>query len=136
MLEAGGIVLRGQRPIQQGIQHPSEIKDSTHDLMANSTQTPMASDTIGEDVPVWRETPLDHWSSDIDPVVMAGDEWVEPIQSELMSNDSLADPGAKWWEGYQEDREPGAPFLHPTHDVTYGFTDDTRDKGLNEWEGV
>lgn len=134
MLGVGGIVLRERRPFQYAQEHASS------DNMNNFGQLSQKFEEIDEYAPVWRETPLDHWSKEIDPVIMAGDEWVEPIQSEQDAREIPADPGAKWWDGYQESREPGAPFLHPTHDVTYrgtnDMTDDTSDKGLNEWEGV
>lgn len=62
----------------------------------------------------WRDTPLDHWSRDIDPAIMAGDQWV----------DNEHDPGSQ----RRDNRvlmsgtvpSPLAPFMHPTHDVTYG----------------
>jgi hypothetical protein len=65
----------------------------------------------------WRETPLDHWSLDVDPYVMSGDQWV----------DNLRDPGAETEESLRL-RDPrriremnlrGERFMHPVHDVTY-----------------
>jgi len=69
---------------------------------------------IDKDVPPWRETPLDHWSTDIDPVLMAGDEWV----------DNNSDPGTERILEQQGGTTLGAPFMHPTHDVTYMLDDD------------
>lgn len=62
----------------------------------------------------WRETPLDHWSRDIDPAIMSGDQWV----------DNENDPGTERRENQEllsgEKATPPAPFMHPVHDVTYG----------------
>lgn len=62
----------------------------------------------------WREMPLDHWSRDIDPSIMSGDQWV----------DNEHDPGTERRESQQllsgDVSSPLAPFMHPTHDVTYG----------------
>jgi Protein of unknown function (DUF3905) len=56
------------------------------------------------ELPGWRETPLDHWSTDVDPAVMSCEEWVTP------SSDS------RYVEDMQE-MMPGDPFLHPTHNT-------------------
>jgi hypothetical protein len=62
----------------------------------------------------WRETPLEHWSRDVDPAVMSGDQWV----------DNERDPGSERMENQHilsgQPMSPLAPFMHPTHDVTYG----------------
>lgn len=66
-----------------------------------------------EHVPPWSDTPLDHWSANVDPAIMAGDEWV----------DNSADPGAEKLKQALQERPP-APFMHPTHDTNYGIDDD------------
>lgn len=62
----------------------------------------------------WRQTPLDHWSKDIDPAIMSGDEWVD--------NDH--DPGSERYETRKIATGDYGPnlglFMHPTLDVTYG----------------
>lgn len=65
----------------------------------------------------WRDTPLDHWSTDIDPAIMSGDEWVGP-----------GDPGvakaAKFEHGDAIDLTKQAMmghFQHPQHDSSYGL---------------
>lgn len=75
----------------------------------------MADDTR-EKLPPWRETPLDHWSTDIDPVIMAGDEWT--------SDEPQSDPGAERIAEEGGGTAVGAPFMHPTHDTNYGLQDD------------
>ena len=57
------------------------------------------------------ETPLDHWTTDIDPSIMAGDGWVDED-----------DPGGR--QAVSEETGQGAQakmtvdrFMHPQHDV-------------------
>ncbi|MCL6632653.1 MAG: DUF3905 domain-containing protein [Alicyclobacillus herbarius] len=68
--------------------------------------------TDGRKLPPWRETPLDHWSTDIDPVLMAGDEWVEDME----------DPGTA--RAQSADGDPAAQFMHPTQDTNYRVAED------------
>jgi hypothetical protein len=69
-----------------------------------------------EDIPPWRETPLDHWSTDIDPAIMAGDEWAV--------NRSASDPGSERIAEQQGGTVMKAPFMHPMYDTTYGLEHD------------
>jgi hypothetical protein len=67
---------------------------------------------LHEEKAPWRNTPLDHWSTDIDPAIMSGDQWV----------DNDRDPGAERRESQallSGDADLLAPFMHPVHDVTY-----------------
>lgn len=66
--------------------------------------------------PLWRETPLDHWSKEIDPAMMAGDEWA--------SLSAKQDPGAERIAEEQGGTQIGAQFMHPQHDTTYDLEDD------------
>jgi hypothetical protein len=63
----------------------------------------------------WRNTPLDNWSTEIDPAVLSGDRWV----------DNERDPGTQRRENQAIARGDTsmlmAPFMHPMHDVTYGI---------------
>ena len=69
----------------------------------------------------WRDTPLDNWSRDIDPAIMSGDQWVD--------NDH--DPGTTRRENLEllnGMRNPVmAPFMHPTHDTSWGNEHDEED---------
>ncbi|PWI57919.1 DUF3905 domain-containing protein [Sulfoacidibacillus thermotolerans] len=59
----------------------------------------------------WRETPLDHWSAEIDPSIMASDIWVDkgdPGAEKAVTEQSLA--GAQ--TNMTVDR-----FMHPQYDV-------------------
>jgi len=73
----------------------------------------MAERPVNE-IPPWRETPLDHWSEDIDPALMAGDEWAA----------GKRDPGTVRIREQQAGTKMGAPFMHPTHDTGYDLDDD------------
>lgn len=90
--------------------------------MAKKANQPNSFDP---DVPVWCETPLDHWSKDIDPVLMAGDEWVADTR----------DPGAERIAEQQGGTRVGAPFMHPTHDTNYGLDHDADMKRDTKSEG-
>ncbi|GAA4727003.1 DUF3905 domain-containing protein [Brevibacillus fulvus] len=59
------------------------------------------------------ESPLNQWSIETDPSIMAGDRWVHPTN----------DIGWNSTENREllEDIPPkGAPFMHPDKDVGYG----------------
>jgi len=60
-----------------------------------------------------KTTPLDHWSRDVDPAIMAGDEWV----------DKKEDFGNETTENKELEKEifvQSGTFMHPVHDVSYG----------------
>ncbi len=60
-----------------------------------------------------KDTPLDHWSKDTDPAVMAGDEWVDPQEdfgNKVIENEDLK-------KGI---RTQSGTFMHPVFDVSYG----------------
>ncbi|MCY0870348.1 MAG: DUF3905 domain-containing protein [Firmicutes bacterium] len=61
----------------------------------------------------WRKTPLDRWSADVDPAIMASDRWVAP-----------GDIGARKAElpDGEEDitkRAMLGRFMHPQHDASW-----------------
>ncbi|MDX8360472.1 DUF3905 domain-containing protein [Cytobacillus sp. IB215316] len=69
---------------------------------------------IGDSLYNSPNSPLNQWSDDIDPAIMAGDDWVHP------TNDiGWNTPENR--ELIEEKKKPnGAPFMHPTEDVSYG----------------
>jgi hypothetical protein len=71
------------------------------------------SNRPADEIPVWRETPLDHWSAEIDPAIMSGDEWVDS-----------EDPGMQRIRELQGGTYGGERFMHPMHDTNYGLEDD------------
>jgi len=59
------------------------------------------------------DSPLNQWSTDTDPSVMAGDRWVHPT-NDIGWNTS------ENREILQNIPPKAAPFMHPTRDVSYG----------------
>lgn len=77
---------------------------------------------IPKDVPVYRETPLDHWSTDIDPVIMSGDEWI----------DDKRDPGQERIIEKQGGTIIRERFMHPTLDTNHGLEDDAMNTAVQD----
>lgn len=69
--------------------------------------------TLREVRPPWKDTALDRWSTDVDPFIMSGDKYVDEHDPGFgrYENQALA-------KGKKDGIQP--PFMHPTHDVTYG----------------
>ncbi|MCF6093854.1 DUF3905 domain-containing protein [Microaerobacter geothermalis] len=63
--------------------------------------------------PPKHDTPLDHWSTDVDPAIMAGQHWVD--EGEDVGNAS--DENRDYEEGIIAQ---SGIFMHPYHDVSYG----------------
>lgn len=59
-------------------------------------------------------SPLEQWSEDTDPAIMAGDQWVHPFK-----DIGFHSPENK--DYFEKGILPGAShFMHPDEDVTYG----------------
>jgi hypothetical protein len=59
-------------------------------------------------------SPLNNWSTDVDPAIMAGDEWVHPTNDigwNTAENQEILEKGIA---------PQGVRFMHPTKDVSYG----------------
>lgn len=57
-------------------------------------------------------SPLNQWSKDTDPFVMAGDEWVHPTNDIGWNSEENS-------ELVESNTPPqGSPFMHPTKDVS------------------
>ncbi|MEO2077335.1 MAG: DUF3905 domain-containing protein [Bacillus sp. (in: firmicutes)] len=70
--------------------------------------------TIGDSLYASKNSPLENWSEDTDPSIMAGDEWVHP------TND-IGWNTTENRELLESKRKPQAvPFMHPTKDVSKG----------------
>jgi hypothetical protein len=66
--------------------------------------------TIGDSYYTSKESPLENWSKDTDPAIMAGDEWVHPT-NDIGWNTS------ENRELLESNKAPQAsPFMHPTID--------------------
>lgn len=59
-----------------------------------------------------KETPLDHWSKEIDPAVMSGDEWVD-------IDDDFGNKSEENEELKEGILTQSSIFMHPVHDVSY-----------------
>lgn len=69
---------------------------------------------IGDSMYASSNSPLENWSEETDPAIMAGDEWVHPT-NDIGWNTS------ENRELLEEKRKPQAsPFMHPTIDVGKG----------------
>lgn len=69
---------------------------------------------IGDSYYTSKQSPLENWSDDVDPEIMAGDQWVHPTNDigwNTAENKELL-------EGLKEQRS--YPFMHPTHDTSKG----------------
>ncbi|MFV9511057.1 DUF3905 domain-containing protein [Tepidibacillus sp. LV47] len=60
-----------------------------------------------------KETPLDHWSKEVDPAIMSGDEWVD-------KDDDFGNATTENKELEKGIFNQSGTFMHPTHDVSYG----------------
>jgi hypothetical protein len=70
--------------------------------------------TIGDSIYNSSHSPLENWTSDTDPEIMAGEEWVHP------TND-IGWNTTENRELLESKRTPqGYPFMHPTKDVSHG----------------
>lgn len=70
--------------------------------------------TIGDSLYASDDSPLENWTEDTDPAIMAGDEWVHPTNDigwNTTENRELLESKKK---------PQGVPFMHPTKDVSKG----------------
>jgi len=95
---------------------PHQINAPDFKQSTRKVQQPFVNEfgvVIGDSFYDSPESPLNQWSTESDPAVMAGDRWVHPTN----------DIGWNTAENQEilEDIPPkGAPFMHPTIDVSYG----------------
>lgn len=70
--------------------------------------------TIGDSLYASDNSPLENWTEDTDPAIMAGDEWVHPTNDIGWNTTENRDL-------LESKRKPQAfPFMHPTKDVGSG----------------
>lgn len=70
--------------------------------------------TIGDSFYASKNSPLENWSDEVDPSIMAGDEWVHPTNDigwNTHENKELLE---------EKKRPQASPFMHPTHDASRG----------------
>jgi hypothetical protein len=69
---------------------------------------------IGDSIYGSDSSPLENWSSDTDPAIMSGDEWVHPTNDIGWNSEENR-------ELIEGKRKPqGVPFMHPSKDVSHG----------------
>lgn len=68
---------------------------------------------IGDSIYNSANSPLENWTKDTDPAIMAGEEWVHPT-NDIGWNTS------ENRELLEQKRTPQVPFMHPTKDVSHG----------------
>jgi len=75
------------------------------------------------------ESPLNHWSKDTDPAIMAGDEWVHPFKDIGFHTQENKD--------YFERGIPpkGGIYMHPDKDVAYPAYNSQPNDRMEEQEG-
>lgn len=95
---------------------PHQISSPDFKDSSRTMQNPFVNEfgvVIGDSFYDSPESPLNQWSTETNPEVMAGDRWVHPTN----------DIGWNSTENKEllEDIPPkGVPFMHPTKDVSYG----------------
>lgn len=100
-------------PILSGTQ-PHQINAPSFKNTGIQPQAPFVNDygvVIGDSKYASDNSPLENWSEDTDPEIMAGDEWVHP------TND-IGWNSTENRELLEAKRHPEAPFFHPDKDVS------------------
>lgn len=94
---------------------PHQISAPDYKQANRSMEKPFVNEfgvVIGDSFYDSPESPLNQWSTETDPAVMAGDRWVHPTNDigwNRPENKKLL-----------ENQPPkGSPFMHPTKDVSY-----------------
>lgn len=97
--------------------NPHQIHSPSYKGHAEENREPFVNEfgvVIGDRFYDSPQSPLNNWSTDVDPAIMAGDQWVHPtndIGFNSTENIELAEEGIP---------PQGVPFMHPTKDVSYG----------------
>ncbi|WP_163102148.1 DUF3905 domain-containing protein [Peribacillus alkalitolerans] len=67
---------------------------------------------IGDSLYASENSPLENWTVNTDPEIMAGEQWIHPTNDIGWNTDENR-------ELLEEKRKPqAAPFMHPTHDTS------------------
>lgn len=95
---------------------PHQIHSPSYKESGQDIREPFVNEygvVIGDSFYDSPNSPLNNWSTDVDPAVMAGEQWVHP------TNDIGCNSAEN--EDILEGINPtGVPFMHPTKDVSYG----------------
>ena len=96
---------------------PHQINSPDYKDSHASIQPPFINEygiVIGDSFYDSPHSPLNQWSTQTDPSIMSGDQWVHPtndIGFNSSENRDLVENRV---------RPKGSPFMHPTKDVGYG----------------
>lgn len=97
--------------------NPHQIHSPSMNQNTDASREPFVNEygvVIGDSFYDSPNSPLNNWSTDVDPAIMAGDQWVHPtndIGCNSEENEELLESGIP---------PQGVPFMHPTKDVSYG----------------
>lgn len=108
-----------QKPIDLNVSidetMPHQISSPDYKQSKRKMEKPFVNEfgvIIGDSFYDSEHSPLNQWSEEIDPAVMAGDQWVHPTNDIGWNRRENLD--------LLEDNPPSdAPFMHPTKDVGY-----------------
>jgi len=95
---------------------PHQVNSPTYQDADPEMREPFVNEhgvVIGDSLYNSPNSPLNNWSKDTDPEIMAGDQWVHPTNDigwNSAENAEMADEGIN---------PQGVPFMHPTRDVSY-----------------
>lgn len=96
---------------------PYEIEFLPQFREGRGPEAPFVNDfgvVIGDHMYESSESPLEQWSTDTDPAIMAGDQWVHPFKD----IGYLTEENRDWFErGIQPE---AGQFFHPEHDAASG----------------
>jgi hypothetical protein len=96
---------------------PHQINSPVFKNSGLSMQKPFVNEygvIIGDSYYDSANSPLNQWSEDVDPAVMAGEQWVHPTNDigwNTAENRDLVEKNIP---------SKGVPFMHPTKDVSRG----------------
>lgn len=95
---------------------PHQINSPSWKDTGLKLQEPFVNDygvLIGDSFYDSPQSPLNQWSDEVDPEIMSGSQWVHPTNDigwNTSENRDLVE---------REKRPKGAPFMHPSKDVSY-----------------
>ncbi len=97
--------------------NPHQIHSPSYEETPKNVVDPFVNEfgvVIGDSFYDSPNSPLNNWNTNVDPAIMAGDQWVHPT-NDIGCNSSENE------EIFEEGIPPqGVPFMHPDKDVSYG----------------
>lgn len=113
----GLILLRKEKKLSIDETLPHQIEAPSFKGTGIKMEAPFQNEygvIIGDSYYASKNSPIENWSKETDPEIMAGDQWVHPT-NDIGWNTSENK------ELLESKRTPQArPFMHPSHDVSRG----------------